>query len=71
MNFRSIKAAAELQGFKATQTGTGHWKFVPPQKGRTIVVTSSTPSDHRSLNNFLSRLRRSGFDDNVHAVRVG
>jgi hypothetical protein len=71
MNFRTIKAAAELQGFRVTQTGAGHWKFVPPQKGRMIVVTSGTPSDHRSLDNFLSRLRRSGFNDGVHAVRFG
>lgn len=70
-DFKKIKAAAEAQGFRVTQTGSGHWRFVPPSQKAQIVILASTPSDHRSIKNALGLLRRSGFNDGIHAVRHG
>jgi non-ribosomal peptide synthetase component F len=63
MTFQQITARAKTQNFKVEKTSGGHWKFTPPTKGAEIVITSGTPSDHRSIDNFLARMRRSGFND--------
>ncbi|MFI8932422.1 hypothetical protein ACIG3E_32760 [Streptomyces sp. NPDC053474] len=47
------------QGFTAEKTNKGHWKV---SKGSTLITfLPGTPSDHRSLKNCLSYLKRAGF----------
>lgn len=57
--FRKIKKLASKQGWVVDQTSRGHWQFKPPNGGE-IVVTSWSPSDHRSILNFTARLRKGG-----------
>jgi hypothetical protein len=57
--FRDIADLARHQGWRIEQTKKGHWRFIPPNDGE-IVITSGTPSDHRTCNNFRSRMKRSG-----------
>ncbi len=59
-DFKAILRACMDQGAVVTDTGKGHIKVVPRDKTKQIVVTSGTPSDHRSIDNFIGRLRRSG-----------
>jgi predicted RNA binding protein YcfA (HicA-like mRNA interferase family) len=60
-DFKGIRKEAERQGWRVEVTKGGHWRFVPPDPTKPMVVTSSTPSDHRTLDNFIGRLRKSGF----------
>ena len=60
MHRKDIIRAAKKQGFVVQRTKKGHLQFIPPDKTKPIVVASGTPSDHRELQNLLSRLRRSG-----------
>jgi len=71
VDFNKIRAAAEGQKWKVTLLGNGHWRFVPPDPKAKIVIIAGTPSDHRALKNALGHLRKSGFNDGVHAVRHG
>lgn len=50
-------------GFKVEKTGNNHIKLTPPDPTAKIVVTSSTPSDHRVYENFYHDLRRSGMPE--------
>jgi predicted RNA binding protein YcfA (HicA-like mRNA interferase family) len=52
---------ARRQGWKVERTRKSHWRFVPPEAGRRILVTSGTPSDHRTMANHLARMIREGF----------
>lgn len=58
---REILSALKAQGWRLCGGGRRHLKAIPPDRSKEIVVTSSTPSDHRALMNWLSQLRRSGF----------
>lgn len=58
--FKRIREASIEQGWRWDRTNNGHWKGLAPD-GKTIVVHSGTPSDHRGLRNALSRMRRVGF----------
>lgn len=49
----------EADGGLVTMTQSGHWKVVNPATGRRIRIPA-TPSDHRSLLNVRSRLRKIG-----------
>jgi non-ribosomal peptide synthetase component F len=60
MDFKNIKKAAEKQGWAVELNRNGHWKFVPPDPTKDIVYTSGTPSDYRSILNFLARMKRNG-----------
>jgi len=64
MSVKQLRRAAEAQGWKVEQTRSGHWRFVPPDRAKPIVIVSGTPSDHRSMRNSLAMLKRSGFNDN-------
>lgn len=55
-----IERAAREQGWQVGRTAKGHYRYVPPDPHQPIVIGSGTPSDHRSVNNFLARLKRSG-----------
>lgn len=56
------KLLKQLQraGWRVEKTRGGHWKVWSPD-GKAQVVTSSTPSDRRSMANFRAQLKRAGF----------
>jgi hypothetical protein len=55
-------AEARRQGWRVEQTGKSsrHLKWYSPD-GKAVIVSSSTPSDHRAIKNHLALLRRAGF----------
>jgi hypothetical protein len=57
---KEITREAERQGWRVGKTKKGHLKFFAPD-GESIVTTGGTPSDHRSIDNLIARLRRYGF----------
>lgn len=57
---RPIMRAARLQGWKVTETGRSHVKFLPPDKSRPPVFCGATFSDVRTLKNLKASLKRSG-----------
>ena len=60
---RDLKRVAALLnslGWQCGQTKSAHWRFVPPDPDKPIVVTGGTPSDHRAVKNFIAGLKRSG-----------
>lgn len=60
IDYREIKKAAERQGWQVRQTKKGHWQFIPPDEDQDIVIAPGTPSDWRSIHNFLADMKRSG-----------
>ncbi len=58
---RSLARAAHRAGWSITLTGTGHLRWESPDG--TVVITPSTPSDHRSSRNSRARLRRAGLKE--------
>lgn len=57
-DLEALLREAEKQGCRVQQGGNNHWKIYAPNG--TIIVTGSTPSDHRSVLNTRARLRRAG-----------
>lgn len=52
---------AERQGWDVTlQKRTAHYRFVPPDKEKVIVILPSSPSDYRGKRNGIAMLKRSG-----------
>lgn len=49
------------QGAWIVLGGNGHYKIYPPNLHRMIPIPA-TPSDHRTVRNKRSQLRRAGFD---------
>ena len=59
-DMKVIVKIAEQQGWTVRLTRGGHVQFVPADPTVPLVVSSSTPSDHRTLRNLKAQLRRSG-----------
>lgn len=59
---KATTAKAEDAGWVVEKTSGGHWKFVPADRSKDIVIVAATTSDYRSIANAESRLRRSGLD---------
>lgn len=57
-----LRSLAAMQGWNVEKTGSGHWKFVPPDPNKRIVITSSTPSDRQAIHRMRADLRKSGLD---------
>ena len=55
-DLKQVLRQAQAHGWRVQPTRGGHWRLRHPGGG--IVVTSSTPSDHRALANFKAQLRR-------------
>lgn len=51
---------ARRAGWRVEKTRGGHWKFWSPD-GKHAVVSSSTPSDRRSMSNLRAQLKRAGY----------
>ena len=54
---KEARRQLERDGFTATKTRGGHWKFEHPDMDGP-VFTADTPSDHRGIKNFHAMLRR-------------
>lgn len=57
---RDLHVVAATQGWTVKQLASGHWQWLPPDKSLSPVVQAHSPSDHRGVRNFLSRLRQRG-----------
>lgn len=69
INIDHVIREALAQGWQHDLTTRGHHQFFAPN-GRDIVVTSGTPSDHRSFNNFMAQMKRKGFVMGVDGKRI-
>jgi hypothetical protein len=54
---KEVRRQLERNGFDAVKTRGGHWKISHPRMDGPVFA-SDTPSDHRSLKNLASMLRR-------------
>jgi hypothetical protein len=63
---KALIGKIEAQGGSVRQTRGAHYEVKCPDRskcqGTGIVVLAGTASDHRSLRNGVSQLRRCGFD---------
>lgn len=57
---KSLVRTAEQAGWTWKATTRGHLQFIPPDKGKSIVTVSGTPSDHRAWQRVRSDFRHSG-----------
>ncbi len=58
-----LASQAREQNWTVVPTNSGHVKFIPPEKDKSLVIAAATTTDHRAAANLLSQLRRSGFQD--------
>jgi predicted RNA binding protein YcfA (HicA-like mRNA interferase family) len=54
---KEIRRQIERQGFSATKTRGGHWRFSHPDMVGPVFAPD-TPSDHRGIKNLYATLRR-------------
>jgi predicted RNA binding protein YcfA (HicA-like mRNA interferase family) len=54
---KEVRRELERQGFMATKTRGGHWRFDHPCMDGPVFAPD-TPSDQRGLKNFRAMLRR-------------
>lgn len=54
---KKVRRALAREGFSASQTRGGHWRFEHPLMCGPVFA-ADTPSDHRGVKNLKSMLRR-------------
>ena len=59
---REIAEDLRRQGWKASLSKGGHWRFCPPDKLQSPLFMPQTPSDYRGFLNAVSQLRAAGAD---------
>lgn len=59
-SYRALARAAREAGWSIVVTGGGHLRWRSPSGS--VVITSSTPGDHRGARNAARHLRRAGLD---------
>lgn len=57
---RELRRLAESQGWRVEQTRSGHWRFVPPDPRKPVVVLAGTSVSASGIRNARASLRRSG-----------
>lgn len=57
---RELAEIAISQGWHVEQTKSGHWRFIPPDTTKRIVVLPGTSVSRSGMRNALADLRRSG-----------
>jgi len=62
---KEVRRELERQGFTATKTRGGHWRFEHPNMSGPVFAPD-TPSDHRGVKNLRSLLRRKMRGANFH-----
>jgi hypothetical protein len=58
----AMVAAAWDAGWKCSKTSQGHVMCYPPERTVKPVLVAGTPSDHRTIPNTRSALRKSGLN---------
>lgn len=61
-DLKALKRTAEQQGWTVEPTKGGHWKFIPPDKTKQMVVLPGTSVSRCGLRNAVSALKRSGLE---------
>jgi predicted RNA binding protein YcfA (HicA-like mRNA interferase family) len=56
-HMKEVRRELERQGFVATKTRGGHWRFDHPNMFGPVFAPD-TPSDHRAIKNLFATLRR-------------
>jgi predicted RNA binding protein YcfA (HicA-like mRNA interferase family) len=59
-DLKELKRLAEAQGWRVEPTKGSHWKFIPPDKTKQMVVLPGSSCSRVGLRNALSALKRSG-----------
>jgi predicted RNA binding protein YcfA (HicA-like mRNA interferase family) len=62
---KETRRLLERQGFTATKTRGGHWRFEHPRMDGPVFAPD-TPSDHRGLKNLFATLRRKMRSSIIH-----
>lgn len=62
---KEVRRDLTRQGFIATKTRGGHWRFDHPGM-QGPVFAPDTPSDHRGLKNLCALLRRKMLSAQIH-----
>jgi len=57
---REIAEVAVSQGWRVEQTEKGHWRFIPPDRTKRIVILPGSSVSRSGMRNALADLRRSG-----------
>lgn len=57
---RELAEIAIAQGWRVEQTEKGHWRFIPPDRTKRIVILPGTSVSRSGTRNALADLRRSG-----------
>jgi hypothetical protein len=63
MDYKALAKLARSEGWTIDRNSKGHpvfWKPGADLDGRPTVTASSTPSDHRAVQNLAAQLRREG-----------
>jgi len=58
---KQLSMELENQGWTVKLTNNSHWRFIPPDPNKNIVIASGTPSCPYAMKNILSDLKRNGF----------
>ncbi len=56
-HMKEVRRELQRQGFVATKTRGGHWRFEHPNMYGPVFAPD-TPSDHRAIKNLFATLRR-------------
>lgn len=59
---KELKRTAEQQGWLVEPTKGQHWRFVPPDKSKAIVILPGTSCSRVGLRNAIAQLRKSGLE---------
>ena len=60
-DWKKVMDEAKRQGWRCVLLkGSGHWRLYAPD-GKNTVHAGGTPSDRRSLDNTIARMRQYGF----------
>lgn len=57
---RELAAIATRQGWRVETTEKGHWRFIPPDKTKRIVILPGTSVSRVGMRNSVAELRRNG-----------
>lgn len=59
-DWKKVRKEAQEQGWTVRETKSGYQLF-PPDRTQKPISIHRTPSDHRALENTITRMRRAGF----------
>ncbi len=57
---RQLARRARAQGWRVETLANGHYRFIPPDRSKPMIVTGGTPGDQDFIRNLVADLRRLG-----------